>query len=293
MTQKYSINKFAECPYNKQVIVRRKMANLTYIWKVLGGVLKGAFEHCHEDFYKDRREIDVFKSMNLRGAMPIFLTKEMSERKCEIVAPYFVSEGTMTPVGYVRHGENSLRTNIKIGDVNTSITDTDSYFNLCDAIVGKNKDYDGRRDSIVFIGLVQKYDETTKRHYAELVHGLMPLSYDKIKQMEFNSGISIDRILPKLGLDNVDGYLGIKDMPQGGFAWIHVRDMERRRKDKSRFHISRQQLFDNNQALTSRYSSYEAFEAAARSYGDKPDTAPKEEKVEVRSPFTMLERDFL
>lgn len=256
--------KFADSGYNEQINTKMKMANIVAVYNAFQGVLKNAFE----DADTNVTYYNCFCRHNLREP-GVYLTKEMTHgndgKNC-IVAPYMVSYGCLTPIKYSLCDDGSIKTNIHIFD-SKDVENYGSAENV-PVYVATNRLIDNfgfhKDDIIVFLSLLQKKDETTNRYYTELEVSSFNLS---IKNTE--------NIGKRLGFDIIDGCLGVRNAKPGGYAWVHVGHRQKRGGWKHVNYKSTQRMLIVDDGLVNQFSSFEAFEAAAKSYGCKKEDPEK------------------
>lgn len=232
----------------RQMLYRTRWANALYTYRAFGKYLCGAFEN------KDDGKNDYNRFMSLNVGYPIFLTKKDKEQYVCIAAPYQISEGSLQSIEVSEADETTLCTNIRIGDL---IIDQDTTVSALTEAICRNNVGFSNDDKIVFFQSKQERDNVALRKL------YVRLDVDVVK-LDYNTSIRVLDMAP-VGFENIDGYLGARNLKDGCFCWVHTRRIH----PKLPALVSTQHLINMNKELVSQYSSKEAMMKAAKSYGVK------------------------
>lgn len=257
--------RFYDSGYNKQVLTKMKMPNIVAVYNAFQGVLRNAFE----DIDVNIDHYNCFCKHNLREP-GVFLTKEMTHgndgKNC-IVSPYVVSYGRVRPIEYTLCDDGNIKTDIQV----LPPDDCEGILNLEGVrmnYITSSIEYMNRHfhegDVIVFLALIQKRDVTTGRYYADV----------KVSSIELSSKDS-SKMFASTGLDIIDGCLGVRNPKPGGYAWVHVSSKRMHHCSLHPHFKSTQRMLIVDDGLVNQFSSFEAFEAAAKSYGCKKEDPEK------------------
>lgn len=230
-----------------QMDCRTRWTNILLTYRYMDGKLIGAFEK------KASRVSDYNRFLGVNQDVPIFLTKDQKIRNCCIAAPYQITEGSLPSIEVEDIGNQSLKTNISLGDLiideNTTIGD------LTSAIIRWNH-HISNDEKLIFWQVLQKEYECP--NIETRVSVIILDSTSRIRVWD----------AAQVGFESVDGFLGARNLPLGCFTWVHTY----RPSENEPPRVSTQKLIDLNKEMNAYYSSDEAFMAAAKSYGLRPTT---------------------
>ena len=222
-----------------QMAVRCRMANIKAVWQVLSLYIA----ECFESSNAAKSIYSLFMGRN-HYVTPIYLTKQQKLEGYAIANEYCVSEGTLPTIKYQMSDEGVLKSNIVVG--NAAIAGM-TIGQLSAIIIDKNPAFKVG-DAITFFALKQV--------------DFMGIPYVKCEPCQITLNEADVNPLPAAGFDQVvDGCLA-SDCGDvvGAYGWVHAR--------KSTKKVSTQYLVANDHELIDQYSSDEALETAAASYGE-------------------------
>ena len=95
-----------------QLKVRTVMANLAALYSAARGKLKNSFE----GKTATQNDYNMFIKKNMSSNSHVYLTKEQSEAKACVVAPYYITGGSL---GEIKsdYTDDGFQTNISLGDL--------------------------------------------------------------------------------------------------------------------------------------------------------------------------------
>lgn len=239
-----------------QVVYRVKMRNIQNIYAALKESLRGNFQG------KTGRQTDYSRFQGVNMQKPaVYLSKSEVAMKAQIVAPYFVSFGTLPPIEYVLK-DNMLVTDVSLG--NLTITPDTTVSEITLAIV-KNNDGWELDDCLEFM-VVRQTEGNTPTAKCSFAH--LPLNKNVTTKL---SGILTDCYANQIELSSsADGFLRMNISGIGGFAIV-------RKRMASKGLITSTQWLAVNNPLFDLYHSDQQMQKALDSYGvkrDKPFLAP-------------------
>lgn len=229
-----------------QMLQRTKKQNIVNLYGIMKPALKDNF------FGKVGRQSDysMFVSCNL-SQRPVYLTEsEACFRSTQVVAPYVVAFGKLTPIEYHLEGE-WLVSNIQVG--NMELTDKTMLMDLGDSIITRNEDWK-EGDVLEFIRCRQLSGRNgvATRPFAECDYACIEVSRDDRSKLQKY----LDDIQLKV---NEDGFLCMYAGGEGGFAMVH------KRMSVKGINVGSQSMVVNN-SLLDYYCSDEQCEKAIKSY---------------------------
>lgn len=243
-----------------QMKSRVRWSNIISTYQAFNGKLSGAFET------KPKGKTDYTRFISLNLNCPIFIPQKQND-VYSIAAPYQISEGSLSTIEVEDLGNQCIKSNIRIGDL--QIDNDTTLGQLTRAILSLNNDID-KNDRLCFCEVLQ--------HENIPVHIEVKMEGFKLGDM---SDVRVKDLL-KAGFENVNGCLGARNLPKGCYTWIHIRKVQPNLPAK----VSTQCLTNLNKEMVEAYSSDEAFAAAAQSYGCKDsEMTTTVRKKEDRSPF--------
>ena len=239
-----------------QVVYRVKMRNIQNIYAALKESLRGNFQG------KTGRQTDYSRFQGVNMQKPaVYLNKSEVAMKTQIVAPYFVSFGTLPSIEYVLK-DNMLVTDVSLG--NLTITPDTTVSEIALAIV-KNNDGWELDDCLEFM-VVRQTEGNTPTAKCSFAH--LPLNKNVTTKL---SGILTDCYANQIELSSsADSFLRMKISGIGGFAIV-------RKRMASKGLITSTQWLAVNNPLFDLYHSDQQMQKALDSYGvkrDKPFLAP-------------------
>ena len=228
----------------RQLRQRMKWGNLVRMYAGIAPLLKYGFEK------KGTSVSDYNMFMRVNNALsPVYLTKYEADGGGCIAAPYQLTQGSLPSIVVTGKGAASV-TDIALGDL--QISDETTVAEFSQAVVIGNPDFDFG-DQLSFYEIRQQVNAETGIPYCQFLASSVVL--DKESQVKL-----WDMASP-MGFASVDGHLGhADDEGDSVFAWVHSV------KERGKTKVSTQFLIDNN-SLLADYTTEEAYQAAAQSYG--------------------------
>lgn len=228
-----------------QMQQRVKWANIVNLYRAFGGTLKDGFETKREG----QSDFNRFMSLNLQ--MPgQFLTKAQAELGAAIVAPYWITQGSLPSIEISGSGTVQAVSNISLGSLSISSTTTIAEFSQ--AIVNNNGNW-LYGDQLSLFVVTQHTNAVTSAPYVEVKAFEVVLDAANSDKMR--------EVLPENGFNVKDGKLawGSTELV-GCFAWVHSR------KSGGKVLVSSQILHSGIYTFLS-YSDDAAKTTAMNSYG--------------------------
>ena len=228
----------------RQLRQRTKWSNLVRMYAGIAPLLKYGFEK------KGPSVSDYNMFMRVNNAVsPVYLTKTEADGGGCIAAPYQLTQGTLPSIVVTGEGAASV-TDIALGDLQISAGTTVAEFSQ--AVVLGNPDFNFG-DQLSFYEIRQQVNAETGIPYCQFAASSVVLDKE--------SPIKLWDMASPMGFASVDGRLGhANDLGDSVFAWVHSV------KEQGKTKVSTQFLIDNN-SLLADYTTEEAYEAAAQSYG--------------------------
>ena len=235
----------------RQAKTRYKICNIAHFFSALIGLLKNAFEgkDCgqtdHNMFLKNNTGID---------APNVYLTKQEKNAGFCIAAPYMITKGSLNPVGVtfvdgcyvsgIRLGSLEITADTTVAEFSSTVIDNGGYKNFLN------------EDKILFCEFLQQTEGSVLK-VKPIVNALSLNTEDERP---------LWNVVAKEAFQSVNGRLGsLPGLPEGAYAWVHTRETP----DCNNL-VSTERLCCNNSVLA-EYTSEQAFERAAKSYGGYTD----------------------
>ena len=237
----------------KQMQVRTRWNNLGHCYNAFEGNLRGNFEttssngNAHNQFFLHNMQ-----------RTPVYLTKKQSAAGGCVICDYQVSQGSLRSIRVSGQGVDSY-TDISLGSLQIT---ADTTIGQLTAAIRANNDNNLYLvgDEICYYSCLQTFNASTKTPYVIVDCHRLVLNHEDTKK--------VWDALSKTGFSSktVGGvnYLSHgESVGTGAFAWVHGRSTS----DSKR--VSSQELICCNDDMIALFSSEEAFESAAESYGVK------------------------
>lgn len=227
---------------------RMKWVNIIRVYSGLTPLLNKAFEKKQAG----QSDYNVFVMLNTSG-VPVYLTKTEADNGTCIAAPYQITRGTLPSIEVTGEGADSV-TNIRLGSL--SITANTTVAEFSQAVVNNNPGYN-YGEQISFFDILQDVNLLTGIPYCRF--GATEVTLNR------TSEVKLWDLVNSVGFASVSGSSGNvlghgKDEGDGVFAWVHSS------YQSGATHVSTQYLIINNSMLE-EYTTEEAFNNAANSYG--------------------------
>lgn len=234
-----------------QMTQRTQLSNLVTLYRTVRVVLVSAFANKKSN----QSDYNAFVSKNL-GKVPIFIPKEMAAAQGCVVAPYMISDGSITPIDVTGIGEQSV-TNLYVGDGFT-IDATTTVGQLSTALIANNDNLVSGMQ-LSYLSIIQT--QSVQTGYPTCTANYYKLVLDEASQKKVYS------VMPKQAVAVVSGYIGHGEhVADGAFCWILSQ-----KDSKGKLNVSPQRLIVTSEELYVAYSDAAARAEAGGSYGEAPD----------------------
>lgn len=231
----------------RQLYIRCRMGNICNFYL--------AFRECLTYLFPDKTgnlsNYNMLLKYNTTEDSPqVYLTRQEKESDACVVAPYVISMGSIPTIGATVEG-GSCVSGVSLGNLDIDENTTIGEFTL--SLMVHNPVYEFTMgDEITFFCMVQ--DQRDNLPCADV--------YGYTLQLDTASDFKLWNVVRHYGFHNVDGRLGAAEgLPEGGYAWVVTRHFP-----NGSYAVSSERLACDNSILAS-YTSDEAFERSARSYG--------------------------
>lgn len=234
-----------------QMTQRTQLSNLVAMYRIVKILLVKAFPNKKPN----QSDYNAFISRNL-NRVPIFITKEMAADQGCVVAPYQITDGSITPIDVTGTGVSSV-TNLFVG-ADFTIDATTTVGALSQALIANNQDIVAGMQ-LSYVSIVQT--QSVQTGYPTCVGNYYKMVIDPASTRKVYSD------LPKQAVAVIDGFIGHGAfVADGAFCWILSQ------KDaKGALNVSPQRLIVTSDDLYAAYSDAAARDAAGLSYGEAPD----------------------
>lgn len=245
------VKKIANPKSVSQMTQRTQLSNLVTLYRVTKVVLVAAFANKKYN----QSDYNAFVSRNL-AKVPVFIPKEMAAVQGCVVAPYQISDGSITPIDVTGVGEQSV-TNLYVGadfviDANTTIGQ------LSTALIANNND--------LIAGMQLSYLSIIQSQSVQTGYPTCSANYYKLV-LDEASNKKVYSVMPKQAVAVVGGYIGHgQHVADGAFCWILSK-----KNANGKLDVSPQRLIVTSEDLYIAYSDSAARAAAGESYGEAPD----------------------
>lgn len=234
-----------------QVKQRTQLSNLVAMYRAGIALLN----HSFTDTPANRTSYNQFVAANL-NKVQVFIPKAMAESKGCVVAPYFISSGSLPAIQISGAGVNAV-TNIAVGQLVIDATTTIGEFAM--ALVANNANIEYGMQ-LSYVSAVQSTNAQTG--YPEVSFGLFEIT------LSADSNELVSDYLPEQSYNVVDGFLAHGALvADGGFAWI----LSKKTAD-GKLVASPQRLVVTSVDLYSQYAGGAAATRAIDSYGANGDS---------------------
>ena len=230
----------------KQMSTRTQWANLGATYKMFDDMLKHGFEEVPANM----TSYNAFVQANL-GVVKVYITKRMRRNGGCVLAPYTITEGSLSRVLVGLNGSGILVSSLSLGSLVINAQTTLAQFS--EAVIANNLGWE-EGDQLTFFHGVQTIDAGTGVPRATLVSHKMML--DTANPAPLWSVVSAQ------GFSSVDGCLGMSQvLTDGAAAWVHSRESQ-----DGKLRVSTQHFYVENAALAT-FQTLSALTAATDSYG--------------------------
>lgn len=232
-----------------QVQQRSQLANIIRIYQASPVFFKKAFAN------KPSKQTDynALVSRNLNGAFKVYLPKSVADANGGVVAPYIISDGSLTPIVVSGKGVDAI-TSLAVG-ADFSINDTTTVGALSAALLANNTIVQAG-DQLSYLSIEQYNANGVPRLRARLFEMVLDAASSEL----------VYDVMPEQAVNVVDGFIAHGALIySGAFAWVLSR------KTASGLQVSRQQLICTSEVLYNAYTGSDAVTRAEVSYGANKD----------------------
>lgn len=227
-----------------QIDQRSQITNIIRIYQASPIFFQRAFSNKKVN----QSDYNALVSRNLNKTVKVYLPKNVADEQGGVVAPYIISDGSLTPIVVTGTGVDAV-TSLSVG-ADFSVSGTTTVGELSTALLDKNTIVQAG-DQLSYISIEQYTANGVPRLRARLFEMVLDttdvtLVYD---------------VMPEQAVNVLDGFLAHGDLVySGAFAWVLSR------KTASGLQVSRQQLICTSQDLYSAYIGNDAATRAQASY---------------------------
>lgn len=232
-----------------QVQQRSQLANIIRLYQASPVFFKKAFANKPAN----QTDYNALVSRNLNGAFKVYLPKSVADANGGVVAPYIISDGSLTPIVVSGTGVNAV-TSLAVGSSFT-IDDTTTVGALSAALLANNT-------------IVQAGDQLSYLSIEQYNANGVPRLRARLFEMVLNTASNdlVYDVMPEQAVNVVDGFIAHGALVySGAFAWVLSR------KTASGLQVSRQQLVCTSEVLYNAYIGSDAATRAEVSYGANKD----------------------
>lgn len=232
-----------------QVQQRSQLANIIRLYQASPVFFKKAFSNKPAN----QTDYNALVSRNLNGAFKVYLPKSVADANGGVVAPYIISDGSLTPIVVSGTGVNAV-TSLAVGS-DFTIDNTTTVGALSAALLANNT-------------IVQAGDQLSYLSIEQYDANGVPRLRARLFEMVLNtaSNALVYDVMPEQAVNVVDGFIAHGALVySGAFAWVLSR------KTASGLQVSRQQLICTSQTLYNAYIGSDAVTRAEVSYGANKD----------------------
>lgn len=228
-----------------QVDQRSQLTNIIRLYQASPVFFKKAFANKKVN----QTDYNALVSRNLNKGVKVYLPKSVADEQGGVVAPYIISDGSLTPIVVSGQGVNAI-TSLAVGSDFTVGAQT-TVAELSAALLNNNTIVQAG-DQLSYLSIEQYNSNGVPRLRARLFEMTLDVA---------DATLVLD-VMPSQAVNVVDGFLAHGALVySGAFAWIISR------KTTSGLQVSRQQLVCTSDTLYSAYVGSEAATRAQVSYG--------------------------
>lgn len=232
-----------------QIDQRSQITNIIRLYQSSPVFFKRAFANKKIN----QTDYNALVSRNLNKGVKVYLPKSVADEQGGVVAPYIISDGSLTPIVVSGQGVNAV-TSLAVG-ADFSITAATTVAELSAALLNNNT-------------IVQAGDQLSYLSIEQYNANGVPRLRTRLFEMTIdtaNAALVYD-VMPVQAVNVVDGFIAHGDLVySGAFAWVLSR------KTASGLQVSRQQLVCTSDTLFSAYVGADAATRAQVSYGANKD----------------------
>lgn len=228
-----------------QVDQRSQLTNIIRLYQASPVFFKKAFANKKVN----QTDYNALVSRNLNKGVKVYLPKSVADEQGGVVAPYIISDGSLTPIVVTGKGVDAI-TSLAVGTDFTVGAQT-TVAELSAALLNNNTIVQAG-DQLSYLSIEQYNADGVPRLRARLFEMTLDVA---------DATLVLD-VMPTQAVNVVDGFLAHGALVySGAFAWILSR------KTASGLQVSRQQLVCTSDTLYSAYVGTEAATRAQVSYG--------------------------
>lgn len=228
-----------------QIDQRSQLTNIIRIYQSSPVFFKKAFANKKVN----QTDYNALVSRNLNKGVKVYLPKSVADEQGGVVAPYIISDGSLTPIVVTGQGVDAV-TSLAVGTEFTVGAQT-TVAELSAALLNNNTIVQAG-DQLSYLSIEQYNANGVPRLRARLFEMTLDVA---------DATLVLD-VMPSQAVNVVDGFLAHGALVySGAFAWVISR------KTTSGLQVSRQQLVCTSDTLYSAYVGTEAATRAQVSYG--------------------------
>lgn len=232
-----------------QIDQRSQIANIIRIYQASPIFFKRAFSNKKAN----QTDYNALVSRNLNKTAKVYLPKSVADEQGGVVAPYIISDGSLTPIIVTGEGVSAV-TSLAVGS-DFTVSGTTTVGELSAALLVNNTIVQAG-DQLSYLSIEQYNANGVPRLRARLFEMVLDTA----------SAALVYDVMPTQAVNVVDGFLAHGALVySGAFAWVLSR------KTTSGFQVSRQQLICTSDTLYSTYVGNDAATRAQASYGANSD----------------------
>lgn len=232
-----------------QIDQRSQLTNIIRLYQSSPVFFKRAFANKKVN----QTDYNALVSRNLNKTAKVYLPKNVADEQGGVVAPYVISDGSLTPIVVSGKGVDAI-TSLAVGADFTVNAET-TVAELSAALLNNNT-------------IVQAGDQLSYLSVEQYNANGVPRLRSRLFEMTLNTAdatLVLD-VMPPQAVNVVDGFLAHGALVySGAFAWVLSR------KTTNGVQVSRQQLICTSEALYTAYVGSDAATRAQVSYGANKD----------------------
>ena len=228
-----------------QVDQRSQLTNIIRLYQASPVFFKRAFANKKVN----QTDYNALVSRNLNKGVKVYLPKNVADEQGGVVAPYIISDGSLTPIVVTGQGVNAI-TSLAVG-TDFTVSAATTVAELSAALLNNNT-------------IVQAGDQLSYLSIEQYNAGGVPRLRARLFEMTIDTADAtlVYDVMPTQAVNVVDGFIAHGALVySGAFAWVLSR------KTASGLQVSRQQLVCTSDTLYSAYVGTDAATRAQVSYG--------------------------
>ena len=228
-----------------QVDQRSQLTNIVRLYQASPVFFKRAFANKKNN----QTDYNALVSRNLNKGVKVYLPKSVADEQGGVVAPYIISDGSLTPIVVTGQGVSAV-TSLAVGS-DFTVGAATTVAELSAALLNNNT-------------IVQAGDQLSYLSIEQYTANGVPRLRARLFEMTIDTADAtlVYDVMPTQAVNVVDGFIAHGALVySGAFAWVLSR------KTASGLQVSRQQLVCTSDTLYSAYVGTDAATRAQVSYG--------------------------